>query len=303
MRLRTGAEPAGRAKGLLYTPPEVSRRPQLGPLSDSTPPGPAGRVYVDGKFFRLGQAKWYPRGLTYGPFAPNTEGHSLPEKDQVYRDLLQISQLGANALRLYHPPPRWFLDLALERELRVLVDIPWQKHRCFLDDWAAAQEAQARVRHVAQTLGGHPAVFAISVANEIPKDIVRYQGAARVARFIDGLINVVKHEAPDCLATYTNYPSTEFLCPTRLDFYSANVYLDDPEVLGRYLDRLQHVAASCPLVLGEYGLDSYRHGEEAQARILAAHVEQVYRRGLAGTFVFAYTDDWFTGGHVIEDWA
>src|SRR6185369_13912075 len=27
------------------------------------------------------------------------------------------------------------------------------------------------------------------------------------------------------------------------------------------------------------------------------------RQGLAGLFVFSWTDDWFTGGHKIEDWA
>jgi len=29
------------------------------------------RPVVDGKFFRLGERKFYIKGLTYGPFAPN----------------------------------------------------------------------------------------------------------------------------------------------------------------------------------------------------------------------------------------
>ena len=28
-----------------------------------------------------------------------------------------------------------------------------------------------------------------------------------------------------------------------------------------------------------------------------------FASGVAGTFVFAWTDEWFTGGHLIEDWA
>ena len=28
-----------------------------------------------------------------------------------------------------------------------------------------------------------------------------------------------------------------------------------------------------------------------------------FEAGVAGTFVFAWTDEWFTGGHLIEDWA
>jgi O-antigen biosynthesis protein len=55
--------------------------------------------------------------------------------------------------------------------------------------------------------------------------------------------------------------------------------------------------------LGEYGVDTVRQGEAAQARLLGRHVRQAFRRGLAGSFVFAFTDDWFTGGHAITDWA
>ena len=36
------------------------------------------RVTVDGKFFRLGGRKFYPKGVTYGPFAPNASGEHLP---------------------------------------------------------------------------------------------------------------------------------------------------------------------------------------------------------------------------------
>jgi len=64
-------------------------------------------------------------------------------------------------------------------------------------------------------------------------------------------VDAAKTEAPDCLVTYTNYPSTEFLSPRNLDFYCANVYLHDGAKLGKYLDRLQHVAGSAPLILGE----------------------------------------------------
>ena len=35
------------------------------------------RVSVDGKFFRLGEKKFYVKGLAYGPFAPNAAGQPL----------------------------------------------------------------------------------------------------------------------------------------------------------------------------------------------------------------------------------
>ena len=49
----------------------------------------------------------------------------------------------------------------------------------------------------------------------------------KVERFLEILLATVKDHAPQCLATYTNYPSTEFLLPRGLDFYAANVYLEN----------------------------------------------------------------------------
>jgi GT2 family glycosyltransferase len=56
-------------------------------------------------------------------------------------------------------------------------------------------------------------------------------------------------------------------------------------------------------VLGEIGMDTLRNGQEAQARFLAGHVREAALTGLAGTFVFSWTDEWHTGGHLIRDWA
>ena len=57
----------------------------------------------------------------------------LPRRSRPARDFAQIRELGANLLRVYHVPAKWFLDLAAEHKLKVLVDIPWNKHLCFLD--------------------------------------------------------------------------------------------------------------------------------------------------------------------------
>src|SRR4051812_41597806 len=92
------------------------------------------RVRVDGKFFALAGQRWWVKGFTYGPFAPDREGNHVPERARRCADFAQIRELGANALRLYHPPPRPLLDDALEHDLRVLIDVPWEKHRCFFED-------------------------------------------------------------------------------------------------------------------------------------------------------------------------
>lgn len=263
---------------------------------------PAERVLTDGKFFRLGGRKFYPKGVTYGPFAVSAEGNQFPVREQVERDFALIKKLNANCLRVYHVPPRWFLDLAQEHGLKLLVECNWDKHTCFLDDKAAVEKARRVVRDVAETLAGHPAVFALSLANEIPPDIARWFGAKGIERFIDELAGIVKRVDPQRLVTFVNFPPTEFLQPTSLDFVSFNVYLHEPRPFANYLDRLQSIAGAKPLVLGEFGLDSMREGEDRKAQILSGHIEIAFRAGVAGTFIFSFTDDWFTGGHQIDNW-
>src|SRR5258706_862920 len=260
------------------------------------------RIRSVGKFFRLGESKWFLKGLTYGPFARNGAGEFFPERAQARKDFSQIRQMGGNGIRLYHLPPVWLLDDAVEHGLRVLVDVPWEKHRCFFEDWASRDLARRTVRQAAKELGGHPALFAISVANELPNDIVRFYGVTRVERFVNELMDIVKQEEPQCLTTFANYPSTEFLNPSNGEFCCYNGYLNDDQRLGAYLERLQHVAGSRPLILGEYGMDSLRHGETEQAGAIARHIQKVFAHGLAGSFVFSYTDDWFTGGGPLPKW-
>jgi hypothetical protein len=263
---------------------------------------PAERVRTDGKFFRIGAQKFHPKGVTYGPFRPNKAGEPLPEPAQVARDFARIKELNANCLRVYYVPPRWFLDLAHEHGLKVMVDYTWSKHTCFLDDPAVANDARRATRQAAEALAGHPAVFALTLANEIPPDIARWYGAPRIEAFLDELAAIVKSVDPQRLVTFVNFPPTEFLQPASVDFVSFNVYLHDPKPFANYLDRLQSIAGGKPLVLAEFGMDSVREGEERKAEFLRGHLELAFRAGLAGAFIFAFTDDWFTGGHQIENW-
>src|SRR5262245_61177908 len=50
-------------------------------------------------------------------------------------------------------------------------------------------------------------------------------------------------------------------------------------------------------------MDTLCHGEGEQARFLAGHLREATLAGLAGAFIFSWTDDWHTGGFPIEDWA
>jgi GT2 family glycosyltransferase len=257
---------------------------------------------VDGKFFRLGDKKFYVKGVAYGPFEPNAAGQPFASPEQTAADLALIRELGANVIRVYHVPARWFLDLAAEHKLKVLVDIPWQRNLCFLDSSQYRAEACDAVRRAVYACARHSAVFAFSVANEIPPDIVRWSGARPVANFIDDLILEAKRVDPDCLCTFTNFPPTEFLRSQAADFHCFNVYLHNQQPFRNYLARLQILAESKPLMLGEIGADSLREGEERKSEMLGWQIEESFRGGLAGAIVFSFTDDWWRDGRSIDDW-
>ena len=122
-------------------------------------------------------------------------------------------------------------------------------------------------------------------------------------RFLAELGDVVKQTDPRGLVTYASYPPTEYLDLSFLDFMTFNVYLHDRAVFRDYVFRLHNLAGDRPLVLGELGMDTLRHGHAEQARLLADHLRETTLLGLAGAYVFSWTDDWHTGGHPVEDWA
>ncbi len=268
----------------------------------SVPVSSRPRVSVDGKFFRLGEKKFFVKGVAYGPFAPNDRGDSFASPEQTARDFAQVRELGANLLRVYHVPPRWFLDLAAGNDLKLLIDIPWGKQLCFLDSEPSRQQARAAIRQAALACAGHPEVLALCLVNEIPPDVVRWCGARAVADFIDELVDAARAIDPDCLCTFANFPPTEFLHPQNFDFHTFNVYLHQQRPFENYLYRLQTQAGARPLLLGEFGLDSLREGEERKCETLSWQIESAFRCGLAGTIVYSFTDDWSRDGRQVEDW-
>ncbi|HTT78796.1 MAG TPA: glycosyltransferase [Stellaceae bacterium] len=280
--------------------PEPDRAaPEALPLD----PPPAGPIRVAGKFFFAGEQKHFVRGVTYGPFAVGSHGTQFPERDVVARDVGLMRGAGVNTLRTFTVPPLWLLDLAQQAGIKVLVGLPWTQHVTFLDSATIKRDIRAMVAAGVRACAGHKAVFAYLVGNEIPPDMIRWHGAAAVRAFLKELVGLVRREHPGALVSYANFPSTEYLAVDFVDFLSFNVYLHEPGAFGRYIARLHNLAVDKPLVLTEFGIDSLRHGDEFQAETLDWQVRAAFAGGAAGTFVFAWTDEWFTGGQRIEDWA
>lgn len=260
------------------------------------------RPRVRGKFIFIGEEKLWIKGVTYGTFRPDDSGLQYPLPERVVKDFEMMADNGVNAIRTYTVPPRWLLDEALKHSLYVMVGIPWEQHITFLDDRERLRVIEKRVREAARSCANHPAVLCYAVGNEIPASIVRWHGRRRVERFIERLYRIVKKEDPQALVTYVNYPTTEYLQLPFLDLVCFNVYLESQASLETYLARLQNMTDERPLLMAEIGLDSRRHGETAQADTLTWQIRSVFKSGCAGAFVFAWSDEWYRGGHDIEDW-
>lgn len=260
------------------------------------------RPRVKGKFIFIGDEKFYVRGVTYGTFRPGEDDNYHPDPEVVEQDFACMAANGINAVRTYTVPPAWLLDAAQRHGLRVIVGLAWEQHIAFLDDKKRAGDIEERVRAGVRACSGHPAVLCYVIGNEIPSSIVRWYGRRRVERYLERLYQAVKAGDPEGLFTYVNYPTTEYLHLPFIDIVCFNVYVESPERFEAYLARLQNIAGDRPLIVTEIGLDSRRHGEDAQACALNWQVRVAFAAGCAGAFVFAWTDEWFRGGCDIEDW-
>jgi GT2 family glycosyltransferase len=279
---------------------EVATQPP--PERLSRPDG-FGPVRVQGKFFFVGEQKLFIKGVTYGPFPQGSHGAPFPEPGTVDVDFALMAEAGINTVRVFTVPPPWLLDAAEHAGLKLLVGLPWSQHIAFLDSLETQEQIRETVVAGVRDCRRHPAIFAYLIGNEIPPDMVRWHGAEPVRRFLRRLVACVKAEHPEALVSYANYPSTEYLTVDFTDFVCFNVYLHDQPAFRRYIARLHNVAVDQPLVLTEFGVDSFGEGEEEQRRVLSWQVHTAFEAGVAGTFIFAWTDEWFTGGHLVENWA
>jgi GT2 family glycosyltransferase len=214
-----------------------------------------------------------------------------------------MREIGLNVVRIYHAPPRWFLDACAAAGMRVLITLPWEKHVEFLSRKKLSRQIIEMVRSSVTANRGHPAIFGYLVGNEIASTMIRWLGVRRVTEFVEHLIRVGRETDPNVLFSYASYPPTEFLLPQNSDFSCFNVYLHNQDAFERYLLRLQNLSEDRPLILGEFGMDTIRHTQDEQAEMLGWHIDSVVKCGLAGTIFFTWTDEWFTGGQEISDWA
>jgi GT2 family glycosyltransferase len=250
---------------------------------------------TDGKFLRSGSTRVALRAVTYGPFPGGWPESFGP-------DFRRIAAAGFNALRLFEMPDPRLLDAAACHGLRVFGGLMWGQNADFFR--RPGLMGAARVGLV-QALGGiadHPALAGVFVGNEIPADLVRWMGPARVRQAIEQLISLGRRTAPEVMFAYANFPSTEYLEPENADFTAFNIYLEDETAFRSYVKRLHHIAGDRPLVISEFGLDTRRNGLARQAESLRWALDIAHEEECAGLTVYAWSDRWWNAGEEVTDW-
>ncbi len=251
---------------------------------------------VRGKHFHLDGTPHFLRTVTYGPFPPDS-GHA-PEND-----FPRIRQAGFNSIRVYALPDHDLLDAAHQHNLLVIPSHAWANGCDFINEPHFYDDARTSLLAWLAIHCNHPALGALLIGNEIPSDMARWMGPAKVRALLDELILAAKEIAPALPIGYSNFPTTEYLEPLTADFTAFNLYLEKPEDLADYLPRLHHLAGDRPVYLTEFGLDTQRSSEEKQAGLLPSALRLSREAGLAGATVYAWSDHWHNNGETVTDWS
>ena len=104
------------------------------------------------------------------------------------------------------------------------------------------------------------------------------------------------------LATYVNYPTTEFLRSRAGPRLLQRLPRAARRRCGPTSATCRSSRATRPLVVSELGLGSLIHGEATRRRRSAPSCALVDETGCAGATVFAWTDEWGVGGEPVEGW-
>src|SRR5204862_2300777 len=156
---------------------------------------------------------------------PDAHGDYVGRPERVDADLTLMREAGLNMVRVYHSPPRWFLDHCAAAGIRILVTLPWEKHIEFLRERSTRKQIAENVRAAIKTHAGHPAIFGYLVGNEIASTMARWLGTRRGIEFVEELIQIGRALDPVALFSYAAYTPSAYFFSHHYDFLLLYLYL------------------------------------------------------------------------------
>ena len=253
-----------------------------------------------GKFIEIAGERFLVKGTSYGTFAPSDANGHFPPLEQVRADFALMARSGFNTVRTYTVPSLALLDEAAHHGLRVMVGLPWSQHVAFLDDARSdarypARGHRARQRCLVRILPH--CMFA--VGNEIPPAVVRWHGAA--ARRALSARPLCRRQGPRrriACCRYVNFPPTEYL---DLSIASTSARSTSTCTAKPTCARTWRACSTSPVssrcCSPRPAPTASARGRSGQAAITAMHLRAAFEEGLCGAVAFAWTDEWWRGGH------
>ena len=117
----------------------------------------ADRIEIKGKFFYQGDQKFYVRGVTYGAFKADSQGHEYTDTEQIDSDFAMMAANGINTVRIPHTtPPRILLDIAHRHKLKVMVGLSAEQYVGYLIDRKKAPDIFGIIREKVKSVADHP---------------------------------------------------------------------------------------------------------------------------------------------------
>ena len=211
-----------------------------------------------------------------------------------------MAELGINTVRIYTPPRRDLLDEAARHGLRVMVGLPWSQHVAFLDDRAAARARSAREigAQVARARATIRPSLMFALGNEIPPGVVRWHGrAARRALPARPVRRRARRRRPRaCSPTSTFRRPSSSTSRSSTSARSTSTCTASPSCAptSRGCSTSPATSRCCWPRPAPTASAKARTG---RPRITAMHIRAAFEEGACGAVAFAWTDEWWRGGH------
>ena len=219
--------------------------------------------------------------------------------------LRAMAAAGINAVRTYTVPPRWLLDAALRTACGSWSDCRGSSTSRSSTTAAAPARSSGACARACATCAGHPAVLCYAIGNEIPAvDRALARAPQRIERFLERLYRVGQGRGPRRRSSPTSTTRRPSTSSCRSSTSSASTSTSSRTQTLRRLPRAAAEPRRRPAAA--HGRDRPRQPAQRRERRRrersTGRCAPRSRPGCAGTFVFAWTDEWHRGGHDIEDW-